>query len=101
MTKSRVVAIARLVVMFAMGWFATTRIAGIGLFDIGAFITLMLDNPEIAGTAIASGFAKVWSWWKNNNMTIEAQVAQALKDESRAMKDEPDGTGDPEEGDEE
>ena len=81
MAKSRTKAIARLVVMFAMGWFATTQIAGIGLFDVGAFVTLMLDNPEVAGTAIASAAAKVWSWWKNNNMTIAAETSQAIKDE--------------------
>lgn len=34
-------------------------------------------------TYLASGVTAVWAWWKNNNVTAEAQAAQVLKDDMK------------------
>lgn len=34
-------------------------------------------------TYLASGVTAIWAWWKNNNVTAEAQAAQVLKDDMK------------------
>lgn len=63
-TTQRVVAIARLAVMLA-----SAVVGGLGL----------AVDPDALGTIVACAVALaagVWSWWKNNNVTEAAQLAQ-------------------------
>ena len=66
--RSRIVALARLLVMLA------SLVAG----GFGLAI-----DPDALGTIVACAaalVAGVWSWWKNNNVTRAAQDAQAYLD---------------------
>ena len=66
--KERVIAIARLLVMLA-----STVAGGLGL----------AVDPDSLGTVVACGVALVagvWAWWKNNNVTEGAQLAQDFLD---------------------
>lgn len=64
------------------------RIASLVILTINSVLTAKGINPipfdealvtEVA-VYIANGIAALWAWWKNNNMTQEAQAAQVLKD---------------------
>ena len=57
------------------------------VFEFASYIAVALDT--------------IWIWWKNQNVTVEAQTAQTLMNEMKANAEEPDGTGDPEGDDEE
>lgn len=48
-------------------------------FDEGAFY-------EVASTVVA-GAAAVWNWYKNNNLTVEAQTAQRYLISLKATKE--------------
>lgn len=66
--KERVIAIVRLAVMLAA--------------NVAAGFGLAVDADSLA-TIVACGVALVagtWSWWKNNNVTQGAQLAQDYLD---------------------
>lgn len=66
--KERVIAIVRLAVMLAA--------------NVSAGFGLAVDADSLA-TIVACGVALVagaWSWWKNNNITEGAQLAQDYLD---------------------
>lgn len=67
-TTERVTAIARLVVMLV-----SSVLGGLGLaVDADSLATIVA-----CGVALAAG---VWSWWKNNNVTEAATLAQEYLD---------------------
>ena len=63
------------------------RIASLAILTINSILTAKGINPIPFDEAlvtecavyIANGIAAFWAWWKNNNMTKEAQAAQVLK----------------------
>lgn len=67
------------------------RIASLAILTINSILTAKGINPIPFDEAlvtecavyITNGIAAFWAWWKNNNMTKEAQAAQVLKN---AMK---------------
>lgn len=66
--KERVIAIVRLAVMLA-----SSVAGGVGL----------AVDADALGTIVACGVALVagvWAWWKNNNVTEGAQLAQDYLD---------------------
>ena len=58
---------------------------------------LPINENDIAVTvaALAAGLDTVYVWWKNQNVTIEAQTAQKLADELKADRALAGGEGDP------
>lgn len=48
-------------------------------FDADAWVSVVLS--------IASAICVLWSWWKNQNITPEAQKAQIYLDELKGKKD--------------
>lgn len=63
------------------------RIAALAILTINSVLTAKGLNPipfdealvtEVA-VYVANGISAFWAWWKNNNMTKEAQAAQVLK----------------------
>ena len=74
-----------------------------GLLLLNAILTAAGKNPlpfdEHAITEtlayIAAAVDTVWVWWKNQNVTIEAQTAQKIMDEMKQNRDEAGGEGDP------
>lgn len=86
--------------------FANIIIAGVLLLN--AILTAAGKNPlpvdedaifEVA-SYIAIGIDTIWIWWKNQNITLEAQTAQDFIKEMKGNRGNPDGTGDPEGSDE-
>lgn len=84
---------------------ANILIAGILL--VNAILTAAGKNPlpidkdaifEMA-SYIAIGIDTIWIWWKNQNLSVEAQTAQSIMDEMKADKDDPDGSNEDPEGD--
>lgn len=64
------------------------RIVSLAVLTINSVLTAKGINPipfdetlitEVA-VYVANGISAFWAWWKNNNMTKEAQAAQVLKD---------------------
>lgn len=53
------------------------------------------DELNAALTSIAEALALLWAWWKNNNITFEAQLAQKTLDKLKHDKDKIGGEGDP------
>lgn len=47
-------------------------------FDADAWVSVVMS--------IASAITVLWSWWKNQNVTAEAQQAQRYLDELKANK---------------
>lgn len=60
------------------------------------------DEDSIFATVsyILAAIDTVWIWWKNQNITLEAQTAQDFIKEMKGNRENPDGTGDPEGSDE-
>lgn len=46
-------------------------------------------------SAIVAVIATVYAWWKNNNITIEAQTSQKILDQLKEDSDKVGGEGDP------
>ena len=89
MTKSRVKAITKLVVAMAM--LANAVLTAMGKnplpFDENETAELMAYFMSVGAT--------LWAWWKNNNMTVEAETAQRIKDQMVADQRKVGGEGDP------
>lgn len=66
---------------------AIVRLAATLIVSVGAGFGLALDADAIVtGCLCALSVACfIWSWWKNNNMTVAAQDAQKVLD---AMRDD-------------
>lgn len=70
---------------------------------LNAILTAMGKNPlpfdETETTEMIAYFlsalATLHAWWKNNNMTIEAETAQRIKDQLVADRDKIGAEGDP------
>lgn len=45
------------------------------------------DEVNVALSAAVEFFGILWAWWKNNNMTKEAQVAQNILNDFKVNKD--------------
>lgn len=73
-TNGKVKAVIRLLVMVVLAVNAALTVAGKNPipFDETTF-------TEVAAQ-VAAGLSAVWAWWKNNNMTEAACVAQGLLD---------------------
>lgn len=71
-TKERIIAIVRLAVMLAA--------------NIAAGFGLAIDSDSLATIAACAValVAGIWSWWKNNNVTEGAQLAQDYLDGIKA-----------------
>ena len=82
---------------------AITNIIIAGILFLNAILTAKGTNPfpidenEITETIsyIVAGLDAVWIWWKNQNMTIEAQTAQKIMNEMKQNRNEVGGEGDP------
>ena len=44
------------------------------------------DEINIAASAVVEALGILWAWWKNNNMTEQAQLAQDILNEFKADK---------------
>lgn len=53
------------------------------------------DEINVALSAAVSFIGILWSWWKNNNITFEAQTSQKLLDSMKSDKDKVGGEGNP------
>ena len=53
------------------------------------------DELNIALSAAVEFLGIMWAWWKNNNMTFEAQVSQKNLEEMKKDKNKIGGEGDP------
>lgn len=73
-TNGKTKAVIRLLVMVVLAVNAALTVAGKNPipFDETTF-------TEVA-TQVAAGLSALWAWWKNNNMTDAACVAQGLLD---------------------
>ena len=89
MTKGRIKAITNLAI--AMLLLANAILTAMGKSP------LPFDQTEVTEmiSYVASIVATLWAWWKNNNMTIEAETGQAIIDEMKANRGEAGGDGDP------
>lgn len=83
---------------------AVANIIIAGVLLLNAILTAAGKNPlpvdedaifEVA-SYVAIGIDTIWIWWKNQNLTVEAQTAQVMIDDMKGNKDEPSGVGDPE-----
>lgn len=88
---------------------AVANIIIAGALLLNAILTAAGKNPlpvdedaifEVA-SYIAIGVDTIWIWWKNQNLTVEAQTAQVMIDDMKGNKDEPDGSNEDPEGSEE
>lgn len=73
---------------------AIIRIVALFVTAINAVLTAKGINPipfdeslvgEVA-SYIVSGAVAIWNWWKNNNMTREAELAQKYLDNLKSYK---------------
>lgn len=93
--KSRIEAIASLIVT--------------ALFIVNSVLTASGKNPipydedslYVTISNVLTGISVLYVWYKNQNLTVEAQTAQDLLDEMKADRNEPDGSNDDPEGSEE
>ncbi len=93
--KSRIEAIASLIVT--------------ALFIVNSVLTASGKNPipydedsvYMTISNVLTGISVLYVWYKNQNLTVEAQTAQDLLDEMKADRNEPDGSNDDPEGVEE
>lgn len=53
------------------------------------------DEINVALSAVVSFIGILWSWWKNNNITFEAQTSQKLLDSMKSDKGKVGGEGNP------
>lgn len=44
---------------------------------------------------LAAGIDTIWIWWKNQNISVEAQTAQKVIDEMKVNRNKAGGEGDP------
>lgn len=82
MTNEKVKAIIRLIVMAVL-------MVNMGLTVAGKN-PIPLDETALTEwlTVAAAGISAVYSWWKNNNVTKQAQQAQEVLNELKAGKSE-------------
>lgn len=82
---------------------AVANIIIAGVLLLNAILTAAGKNPlpmdegaifEVA-SYIAIGVDTIWIWWKNQNVTPEAQTAQKIADQLKADRDEIGGETDP------
>jgi len=81
MNEERVMAIIRIVALFVTAF--------------NAILTATGKNPipfdeNLVGEVVSyilAGIAAIWAWWKNNNITTEAQIAQKKLVELKANRD--------------
>ena len=74
-----------------------------GLLLLNAILTASGKNPlpfdEYAITGalsyLAAAVDTVYVWWKNQNVTLEAQTGQKIIDEMKSNRDEAGGESDP------
>lgn len=52
------------------------------------------DEVNIGLSAFVEFLGIVWAWWKNNNITIEAQTAQGILNKLKADKNKVGGESD-------
>ena len=71
--KEIVVAILRLLVALALMWLSVANAAGIDVLAFMEVLKYALEHPEVLAAAIAAAYA----WWKNENITEEARMAQS------------------------
>lgn len=63
---------------------AITRLIVMAVLAVNAALTLAGKNPipfdenaiTETATQVAAGLSALWAWWKNNNMTQAARLAQ-------------------------
>lgn len=53
------------------------------------------DEINVALSAVVSFLGILWSWWKNNNITFEAQTSQKFLDQLKDDAGKVGGEGDP------
>lgn len=53
------------------------------------------DELNVALSAFVEFIGIFWAWWKNNNMTFNAQAAQGILDQMKKDKNKVGGEGNP------
>lgn len=53
------------------------------------------EEISVGISAVIGVLATIWAWWKNNNITIEARIAQHTLDELKDNKGKVGGEDDP------
>lgn len=53
------------------------------------------EEVNIGISSIVAVAGTLWAWWKNNNITIEAQTGQKVIDEMKAGRGKSGGENDP------
>lgn len=78
MNKERFMAIIRIVALFITAFNAIFVAAGKAPipFDESAFYE--------GASYLVAAIVAVWNWWKNNNITVEAQTGQQLTNQLKA-----------------
>ena len=78
MNKERLMAIVRVIALFITAINA--------LLVAGGKIPVPFDESAFyeGASYIVAAIVAVWSWWKNNNVTIEAQTGQQLTNKLKA-----------------
>jgi SPP1 family holin len=46
-------------------------------------------------SSVVAVLGLIWAWWKNNNITLEAQTGQKIIDKMKAGRNKVGGEGDP------
>jgi len=89
MNKAQIEAIIRLIV-------ALVPVINIVLAAFGKSPLPFTSDEVNAGlSAVVSVLAIAWAWWKNNNMTFEAQLAQKELNKLKDDRGHVGGEGDP------
>lgn len=70
--RERIIAILRLGVAFAFIWFSVSEASGISLLNVAELLKYTFTHIEVVGAY----FATAYGWWKNENMSNEAQALQ-------------------------
>ena len=89
MNKSQIEGIVRLIV-------ALVPVINIILVSFGKSPLPFTSDEVNAGLSAVVGVIGIfWAWWKNNNMTFEAQLAQKELDKLKDDRNHIGGEGDP------
>ena len=78
MNKERVTAICNVIIEMVLFLNAILTASGKSPLPLDA------DEVTVTVSSLIAGVDAVWCWWKNQNLTAEAQTAQKLADEMKA-----------------
>lgn len=75
---------------------ALVPVANIVLVQFGKSpLPFTQEEVNIGLSSVVAVIATMYAWWKNNNITIEAQTSQKILDEMKENRENIGGEGDP------